>query len=90
MFPQSELPNPEQKLITQNTEQILNEILNSLSAQQQLIIRLYYMKGLTLAETARVLKMKNLWQVQRKLKKALKYLRSKLKEKGIGPDDLDF
>ena len=79
-----------EKIIHKDTEQILNDVLDSLSDQNRLIIRLYYLKGLTLEKVARVLKMKNIWQVQRKLKKALKHLKVELQKKGIGPSDLDI
>jgi len=39
---------------------------------------------------AGILKMRNLWQVRRKLQKALKILGKELRKKGIGPDDLDL
>jgi len=81
--------NPEQKILREDTLQILNDLLHSLSPENQLIIQLYYAKGLTLERVARVLKMKNIWQVQRKLKKALKQLRRTLQEKGINFSDLD-
>ena len=87
---QTTSPNLEQEVVHDDTEQILNDALNSLSNQNQLIIRLYYLKGLTLEKIARVLKMKNIWQVQRKLKKALKQLKVELQKKGIGPSDLDI
>ncbi len=82
-------PNAEQQLIHQETKGILNEILNTLPHQEKLIIRLHVLKGMTLEQTARILKMKSIWQVHRKLKKALKALKVKLKERGIGPSDLE-
>ena len=39
-------------------------------------------------QIARLLKMKNLWRVRRKLQKALKLIRKKLKEKGIELSDI--
>ena len=81
--------NPVQKIIRKDTLHILNDLLLSLSTENQLIIQLYYTKGLTLKRIARILKMKNIWQVQRKLKKALKQLRRMLKNKGIDFSDLD-
>ena len=80
----------EGQMIRTETEQILNEALQSLPTQEKLIIQLHLFKGMTLEQTARILKMRNIWQLHRKLKKALKILKSKLKEKGIGPSDIDF
>jgi len=82
--------NPAQQIIRKDTLHILNDLLRSLSAENQLIIQLYYTKGLTLERIARVLKMKNIWRVQRKLKKALEQLRRMLKNKGIDFSDLDI
>lgn len=82
--------SPEEKAIHSDSKHVLKEALDSLSAQQQLIIQLHFYRGLTLQEIARVLRMKNLWQVRRKLRKALKKLHHKLKEQGIGPTDLEI
>ena len=81
--------NPEQKIVIKDSIRLLNDALRSLPHKNQLIIQLYYFKGLTLEKIARVLKMKNIWQVQRMLKKTLKQLKSKLREKGIDLSDLD-
>jgi RNA polymerase sigma factor (sigma-70 family) len=82
--------NPEQKIIAKDSIQLLNDALRSLPHENQLIIQLYYFKGLTLEKIARILKMKNIWQVQRRLKKTLKQLKSKLRDKGIDLSDLDI
>ncbi|MBC8185300.1 sigma-70 family RNA polymerase sigma factor [candidate division KSB1 bacterium] len=81
--------NPEQKVLHEDSRRFLNDLLHSLSAENQFMIQLYYTKGLTLEQIASILKMKNIWQVQRKLKKALKQLRRMLKNKGIDFSDLD-
>ena len=83
-------PSPEKQLIARDSAQKLQEILSTLPIQEQLIIQLRFYKDLTLEEIARVLKMKNLWQVRRKLQKALKSLQKKLRERGIGPSDIEI
>ena len=80
----------EKQLIERDSKQMLQEILRTLPVQEQLIIQLRFYKDLTLEEIARVLKMKNLWQVRRKLQKALKSLQKKLRERGISHSDLDI
>ncbi len=80
----------EEQVIRSETEQILNEVLQSLPSQEKLIVQLHVLKGLTLEQTARILKMKSIWQVHRRLKKALKTLKLRLKERGIGPSDIDL
>jgi RNA polymerase sigma factor (sigma-70 family) len=62
-------PTAEEQVIRSETEQILNEVLLGLPSQERLIIRLHVIKGLTLEQTARILKMKSIWQVHRRLKK---------------------
>jgi RNA polymerase sigma factor (sigma-70 family) len=83
-------PSPEEQFIQENSAQILKEIINNLSPEQQLIIQLHYYHGFTLNKIARILKMKNLWRVRRKLQNALKVLKKNLQQKGFSPSDLDL
>ena len=76
-------PNNEQQLIHEETKGILNEILDTLPHLEKLIIQLHVIREMTLEQTARILKMGSIWQVHRKLKKALQALKVKLKERGI-------
>ena len=87
---QQTLTSPEEELILKDSERMLKEALHTLSHEQQLIVQLHFYRGLTLEEIARILNMKNLWRVHRKLKKALKSLKKKLTENGIGPSDLEI
>lgn len=73
-----------------DTARVLEEVLHTLPDQEQLIIQLHYYRNLTLEEITRVLKMKNIWQVHRRLVKALKLLRKKLQEIDINPADFDI
>ena len=81
--------SPQELLEQQHLERTLNEILHSLDPQQQLLIQLHIYRNLTLEETARVLKMKNLWRVSRKLQKALKLMRKQLAARGIDLSDFE-
>ena len=85
-----EVSSPEDLLIQNDSTQILQQALISLSTEEQLLIQLHFYRNLSLNEIARILKMKNLWRVRRKLQKALKALKNKLQEKGIGPSDLEI
>ena len=83
-------PNPEDQLLQNSSFEKFQTILDKLSAEQKLIIHLHFYKNLTLQEIARILKMKNLWQVHRKLHKALKVVQKKLRDENIELSDLDF
>lgn len=80
---------PEEEFACNDAQKALQEVLASLSPEQQLLIELHYYRDLTLQEIARALNMKNLWRVRWQLQKALKLLRKKLHEKGVGPADLE-
>lgn len=82
--------NPEEEIIQHETTRVLQEILATLPAEQQLLIQLRYVKKLSLQEIARIMKMKNLWSVHRKLQKALKVMKKELLQRDIGPSDLDI
>lgn len=81
-------PDPEENYFQNHTRKAIQETFKSLPVRDQLIIHLYYYKGLTLEKIARLLKMKNIWQVHRKLHKTLKFLQKELQKKDIDPSDL--
>jgi len=82
-------PNPEEHLLQNSSARIFQEILQGLTDQDRLIIHLHFYKNLTLQEIARILRLKSIWQVHRRLRKALEYLQKKLKEKNIEISDLE-
>ena len=82
-------PNPEEHLLQNSSARIFQEILRGLTDQDRLIIHLHFYKNLTLQEIARILRLKSIWQVHRRLRKALEYLQKKLKEKNIDISDLE-
>ena len=78
----------EDQIISSDRTEIIKDVLNQIPPEEQLIIKLRFFRGLPLDQIARLLKMKNLWRVRRKLQKALKLIRKKLKEKGIEVSDI--
>ncbi len=78
----------EDQIISSDRTEIIKDVLNQIPPEEQLIIKLRFFRGLPLDQIARLLKMKNLWRVRRKLQKALKLIRKKLKEKGIELSDI--
>ena len=78
------------QLIRSDSEKIMKETLSKLPSLEQLIVQCYFYHGKTLEETTRFLRLKNIWQVRRKLQKALKTLKKELKKRSIDPSDLDL
>jgi len=78
----------DEQIISSDRTEIIKKVLNQISTEQQLIIKLHFFRSLPLDQIARLLKMKNLWRVRRKLQNALKLIRKKLKEKGIELSDI--
>ena len=81
-------PSPEEQLIQSDSKNALLEAFKTLSPEQRLIVHLHFYRGLTLKQIARVLRMKNIWQVHRRLHKALKQLREEFRKKNIDLSDL--
>lgn len=88
--PQSASGSAEKQVVADDSERVLNEILASMSDEQQLLIQLHFYRGLTYREMAEVLNIKSLWRVRWKLEKTLQLLKKKLRKRSIGPDDLEF
>ena len=78
----------EKVLICQESQLVFDEIFKKLPYQDQLILKVHFLYGRTLKETAKLLKIKNIWQVHRRLKKAITYLSSELKKANISFEDL--
>ena len=87
---QQDDPDPENQFLQSAALKKLQEIMATLPAEKKLILHLHFYKGLTLQEMTNLLKYKNIWQVHRKLHKALKELQKKLLEENIELSDLDF
>ena len=83
-------PDPENQLLQSAALEKLKKIMAGLPAEQKLILHLHFYKGLTIQEMTTLLKYKNIWQVHRKLRKALKSLQKKLQEENIELSDLNF
>jgi RNA polymerase sigma factor (sigma-70 family) len=83
-------PQQEKEIIKNETRDILAKILQTLPDQERLIIELHMVRGMTLKETARVLKIKNIWRLHRKMRRILGCLKERLIESGVGPSDLDI
>jgi len=88
MFSEQNPQSSEEKLIHNESQKIFNKVLLSLPPEDQLIIHLRFTRGLTLEEIARLLRIKNIWRINRKLTKAITVLRKKLRDKDINPSDL--
>ncbi len=80
--------SPEEQLIQSDSQRALLEAFKTLSSEQRLIVHLHFYRGLTLKEIVRILRMKNIWQVHRRLHKALKQLREEFRKKNIDLSDL--
>jgi len=78
----------EDQIISSDRTEIIKNILNQIPHEEQLIIKLHFFRDLPLGQIARLLKMKNIWRVRRKLQKALKLIRKKLKNRGIEVSDI--
>jgi len=75
------------EIIFKESRLIFDKIFNNLATQDQLILKLHFMYGKTLKETAKLLKIKNIWKVHRRLKKAIKYLNTQLSKANISIHD---
>jgi len=87
-LPDQNDPDPEENFFQNHTQKVLQKIFKTLPPKQQLIIDLYYFKGMTLEKITHLLKMKNIWQVHRKLHQALNFLQEKLQEEDIDLSDI--
>jgi RNA polymerase sigma factor (sigma-70 family) len=75
--------NVEKKLIYNESHCVLNKLIENLDHYDQLLLKLYFQKGLTLHQITRLLREKNIWQVQRKIKKILMDLKKELDKRNI-------
>ncbi len=86
--PEMETADSEQS--KSDCQKIVEQVLQNLSDTEQLMIRLRFFNGFTLEKMARILNEKNLWKVQRQLKKLLVKIKKQLEKAGIQLDDFDF
>lgn len=75
------------EIISQESRLIFDRIFNNLATQDQLILKLHFLYGKTLKDTAKMLKIKNIWKVHRQLRKAINYLNKELKKANISVED---
>jgi RNA polymerase sigma factor (sigma-70 family) len=76
------------EIISQESRLIFDRIFNNLDTQDQLILKLHFLYGKTLKDTAKILKIKNIWKVHYRLKKAINFLNTELNKANISIDDL--
>jgi RNA polymerase sigma factor (sigma-70 family) len=83
-------PDPENQFLQSAALKKLQEMMANLPTEDKLILHLHFYKGLTLKEIARILKLRNVWQVHRKLHKVLNVLQQKMQKENIELSDMDF
>jgi len=80
---------PDSQILSEEIIKIYNKIFSGLSASENLLINLYFYRGLTLGQIARILKIKNIWKVHRLLKKLLSRIKKELESYGFDSSDIE-
>ncbi len=84
----SDLNTVEEDIIAYESKETFSRIFGNLDSIDQLILKLHFLYGKSLKEIAMMVKLKNIWQVHRRMKKALIYLNTQFKMADISIEDL--
>ncbi|MBN2412708.1 sigma-70 family RNA polymerase sigma factor [candidate division KSB1 bacterium] len=80
---------PDSLIISDDIKNIYKKIIAGLTVNENLLLNLYFYRGLTLEQIARILKIKNIWRVHRLLKKLLAKIKRELESYSIDSSDIE-